>query len=197
MIDRGINDVLSEKRGAILTRWFDAIADSYPANASSFFKDRKDRFANPVGSAIKEATETVVDVLIDGTSMEMPGKNEGEKVYGCLDRVIRIRAVQDFTPSKAVGFIFLLKRVLREELQQELGKDGMYGQLLFLESRIDSMALVCFESYMKYREKLFELKVDEFKHMAFRLLEKANLTVDPTGDRIASGKGAPESSDMK
>ena len=40
-----------------------------------------------------------------------------------LDGIIRIRSIQDFTPSEAVGFIFDLKTVIRGVVDAE-GRGG-------------------------------------------------------------------------
>ena len=163
--------------------------ETYSVNASTFFKDQKDPFANPVGYTISQGMEAIFDTLV---------RDEANKrALDFLDRIVRIRAVQDFTPSQAIGFLFSLKKVLREELQKELQENSMYEELLLLESRIDNMALVAFESYMKYREKVYGLKVKEFKNMAFRLLEKANLISDIADEEAAVIKNDTRAENMK
>lgn len=165
-----IEDILIEKKADILKRWIDLIAGTYSANTAAFLKNQKDQFSNPVGYTIAEGAAAILDMLIHG--------RPDEKASVFMERVIQMRAVQDFTPPQAVGFLFSLKKLLREALKRELRENDLYEDLLFLESRIDDLVLGAFESYMKYRENLSELKVREFKNMAFRLLEKANLISD-------------------
>jgi len=157
--------LLSERRSAILKKWFDAILETYPAETSSFLKNQKNRFANPVGHTILDGIEGLFRGLLDGMAPE--------KLSPFLDNIIRIKAVQDFTPSQAISFIFLLKKVLREELKSD--ENGFGEELLALESKIDELALLSFDIYMKCREKLYELKVNELNRMTFRLLQRANL----------------------
>jgi hypothetical protein len=83
--------------------------------------------------------------------------------------------VQDFTPSKAVNFIFILKKVVREELKKEIRQDQIDDELLSFESKVDDLALFAFNIYMQCRDQLNQLKVDELKRMTFTLLKKANL----------------------
>ena len=92
-----------------------------------------------------------------------------------LDKIISIRAIQDLSPSKAVAFIFLLKTAIRKELQQEILEKGILEELLELESRIDGLALLCFDIYMKRREKLYEIRTNEAKTRVSGLLRKAEL----------------------
>ena len=159
-----IKDILTEKRSVILGRWFDSIVDGYPADTAKFIKGQKDRFANPVGSTILKGIEDIFDEILAG--------GDKERVSEFLDNVVRIRAVQDFTPSESVSFIFLLKKIIREEL-----KSGQYepDELVSFEAEIDSLALLSFDIFMKCRERLFEVKMNEFRNMTNRLLRMADL----------------------
>ncbi|WP_309446485.1 RsbRD N-terminal domain-containing protein [Desulfosporosinus nitroreducens] len=92
-----------------------------------------------------------------------------------MDDIIRVRAIQDFTPAQALNFVFFLKRVIREELEKEIKQNKLYDELLEFESEIDELALYTFNIYVKCREQLYQLKTDELKRMTFSLLKKANL----------------------
>jgi hypothetical protein len=73
-------------------------------------------------------------------------------------------------------FIFLLKKVLREELYQEIKESTKAcEELLALESRVDEMALRGFDLYTNCRERVFELRAREAKNQVSRLLQKAGL----------------------
>ncbi|MBI5188761.1 MAG: RsbRD N-terminal domain-containing protein [Nitrospirae bacterium] len=169
-----LNNLLSEKRSIILERWFDVILETYPADTSSFLKKQKNQFTNPVGYTIYQGIEGIFEGLLNGI--------DSERVSPFLDGIIRIRAVQDFTPSQAISFIFLLKKVIREELKNEIGEDGIAEELLELESKIDELAFLSFDIYMKCREKIYELKANEVRNMTFRLLQRANLILNQVQD---------------
>ncbi len=143
------------------------ILETYPADTSRFLKKQKDRFANPVGSAISQGIEGLFDELLQGM--------DSGRVSTFLDNIIKVRAVQDFSPSQAMAFIFLLKKVIREELGGEIQEDGLAEELLRLESRIDILALLSFDIYMKCREKIYEIRVNEVKNTVHMLLKRANL----------------------
>jgi len=61
---------------------------------------------------------------------------------------------QDFSPARAMTFIFLLKEVLREELYQEIKESrAAWEDLLALEARVDEMALRGFDLYHELQGK--------------------------------------------
>lgn len=162
-----LKGLLEEKKSTILARWFDAIMETYPTDNTGFFKKQEDRFANPVGHTFSQGIESILEALIEEKDLA-----EG---LPFLDDIIKVRAVQDFTPSKAVNFIFILKKVVREELKKEIRQDQIDDELLSFESKIDDLALFAFNIYVKCREQLNQLKIDELKRMTFTLLKKANL----------------------
>ncbi len=163
-----LEDLLKQKASPIRKRWLDLIIDTYPADSQRFLREQKDRFANPVGTTLTRAVETLYHELLHGM--------DSEKLNSSLDEIVRIRAVQDFSPARAMIFIFLLKKVLREELYQEI-KESMEAceELLTLESRVDEMALRGFDLYMNCREKVYEIRAKEAKNHVSRLLQKAGL----------------------
>jgi RsbT co-antagonist protein rsbRD N-terminal domain len=172
-----LKNLLSEKKKSILGKWFNLILETYPSETIQFLKSQKDRFANPVGSIIFQGIEDILDQFLQ--------ESESEKISTFLDNVIRIRAVQDFTASQAVIFIFHLKKVIREELKNEIREKGLYDELLVLESAIDDLALLSFDIFMKCREQVYELKANEVKNMTYSLLKKANLIFDIKEQELA------------
>jgi hypothetical protein len=167
-MDMDLKKLLQERKTTIVKRWFDAIAETYPDDTSRFLKKQKAQFANPVGYTISEGIERLFDALQQGM---LP-----DTVSTFLDGIVRIRAVQNFAPSEAVAFIFHLKKVIRQELGNEILKQqGMTEQLSAFDSTIDDLALYAFDIYMKCREKIYELKANEAKNATFRLLQRAKL----------------------
>ena len=171
-------NLLSEKKSAILNRWYDVVLDTYPSDTSGFLKGQKNPFLNPVGSTIFQGIENLFEELLCENNFPIPslvkGSEAGERASLFLDNIIRIRAVQEFTPSQSVAFVLLLKNAIREELKSELVEQQLLEELLFFESKIDDMALLSFDIYMKCREKLFQLKVNELQSWTFRKLQRAD-----------------------
>lgn len=162
---------LIEKKPAILKKWFDAIAETYPKDTAGFLKKQKAQFTNPVGYTMADGTEKLFDVLLQGM---IP-----DTVSSFLDSMIRIRAIQDFAPSEALAFILQLKKVVRQELGNDIVlQPGMNEELAAFDSAVNDLALFSFDIYMKCREKIYELKANEARSMTFRLLQQARLIVD-------------------
>jgi len=181
-----LSNLLYEKRSAILKRWFDFILESYPAGTAQFFKNKKNRFSNPVGYTISQGVESLFDEILQGIDQGI----DTEKVSLFLDNIIRVRAIQDFTPSKAVSFIFLLKKVLREELDREIQENSNAEELRTIESRIDDLALLAFDIFMTCREKIYELKAMQLNNQTYTLLKKAKLIVDLEEQEMDPAKGS-------
>jgi hypothetical protein len=165
-----LKDLLLERKSSIIKKWFDSIIEDYPADSSNFFKKQKNPFLNPVGQTISEGIAGLFDGLLQSS--------DSEKFFPFLNDIIRIRAVQDFSPSKAVSFIFLLKQAVREQLESEIRRNEISDELTLFESQIDSLALLSFDVYMKCRERIYEIKADETIRTTYRLLQRANLICD-------------------
>jgi hypothetical protein len=153
-----LNHLLAKKKKAILQQWFDRTLGTYPIDTQVFFRQHGDPFANPVGSAIFGALE--------GLLMELMEKGDPEKTRSLLDNILRMRAIQDFSPSQAVVFLPMLKGILKEEIGEEVRQNRLYEEWLALESRIDDFLLLAFDIYMECREKIFQLKTQDLRSRA-------------------------------
>ncbi|AET66234.1 hypothetical protein Desor_0532 [Desulfosporosinus orientis DSM 765] len=163
-----LRDLLETQKSIILNRWFEAIMATYAADTSGFLKSQKDQFRNPVGHTFSEGINSIFEALIAGTELQ-------EGMTTVLDDIIKVRAVQNFTPAQALSFIFVLKTVVREELGKDIKENQLYEEFIGFEGKIDELALYAFNIYLKYREQLFELRTAELKRMTFGLLKRANL----------------------
>lgn len=155
--------LLEENREAILGKWFELIAGSYPEVTTRFLATQKDRFRNPVGYAITESIGNVYDQIVSAM--------DTDQLLGALDGIIRIRSVQDFSASETVGFVFELKDAIREVI----GGLGARNDLGDLESRIDRVALLAFEKYTECREQLHRVRNREIEDRAKRVLDMARI----------------------
>jgi len=162
--------LLSQKKAAILGRWLTMIYESYPPETAIFLRKEKNRFDNPAGYRISEGLAGLYGALLQ----EM----ERDQILTWLDEIIRIRALQDFAPSQALAFIFLLKNVIRQELAEEIRKENLAAEILELESRIDGLALLGFDVYTKRREKLHEIRTGEMQARISAFMRKSGLSVD-------------------
>ena len=162
-----LKELIGKKRKEILKRWFDLIVETYPSDAATLMKKNRDAFTNPVGSTILRE----IEILFSGLCEEC----DPEKMSGSLDSILKIRSVQDFSPSKAVGFVFLLKKTIGEILKGDIEKEGATEEWQTFQSKIDGMALQAFDIYVDCREKIYEIRAKQTraeKEMAFKMMER-------------------------
>ncbi|MCW5977138.1 MAG: RsbRD N-terminal domain-containing protein [Bryobacteraceae bacterium] len=144
---------------AVTKEWLDLTLASWPAQTARMLREVGDPFRNPVGAALKEALPEIVSEALAGM--------DETRIRAALDRVVRIRAVQDFTPSQAVSFVFLLKDIFR--------RHGAAG----LEERVDRLALLAFDLYMECREQLSEIRVREARRRMWVMERMAGKEAKP------------------
>jgi len=155
---------LEKNKKLFINKWFQATIDTYPAQTAKVLGKDSNRFDNPVGSVTRETIENVFNLIINDFNEEILEKE--------LDPVIRIRAVQSFSASEAVSFVFALKDIGENILDAELWI-GFY-------KLVDKIALAAFNKFMKCKEEIFLLKATESKRRVHRAFERAGLVVELT-----------------
>ncbi|MFZ5979078.1 MAG: RsbRD N-terminal domain-containing protein [Candidatus Zixiibacteriota bacterium] len=158
---------LAQNKKVILEKWFDLIIDSYPSDSSNFLRNETNRFQNPVGYTISSDLERLFEAIV--------GKSDYDRLSECFENIVKIRTVQDFTPSQAVAFVLQLKNVVREVSGESFRERDALDEMLAFEAKVDWACLVCFDTYMKCKEKIFQLQADEAKLRVYKLLERTNL----------------------
>ena len=161
-----LRKLLAENKSAILSRWFDSILETYPSDTKEFLRTKKDRFDNPVAHRISSGIEGIFDQILCDAKVE--------DASPFLDKVIRVRAVQDFTPSQALAFIFDLKALVIREIAGDTREGHLSKEISILEQKIDQMGLLAMDIYMKCREEIYEVRVKEVKRSVSRIIERAN-----------------------
>ncbi|GAB6057472.1 RsbRD N-terminal domain-containing protein [Desulfonatronum parangueonense] len=167
-----IINLLKDNKVMLVDRWTKLTLQTYPAESANFYTREKDQFANPVGHAMNKGLAEIFDAMLGGLDVQ--------QITAIMDSMIRIRAVQGFTPSKSLAFLLFIKKIIREELGSEIKAKGMEDQLLVFEERIDGVLLVAFDIYSQCRSTLTELKSNEFINRHARLLKRANLMSEET-----------------
>jgi len=172
---------LSQEKATIVERWLELVLETYPPQTTTLMKKETNQFANPVGYSMRHGIESICEEFLKGL--------DPEKVNPILDGIIRIRAIQNFTPSQAIGFVFSLKQVVRQlldEARDKAKKKDKEGEqilvsaeeMIAFDSKVDHLALLAFDVYSKCRENLYEVRVSEVKDRTFRLLQRANLLAE-------------------
>ncbi len=136
---------VAEMRDVVLKAWLEQTLASYPSQTAGFLRDVQDRFRNPVGNTLKEGLATLLD--------EVLGEMDSAKIRPALESMVRLRAVQDFAPAQAIAFIFALRQILSDNFTE--------SSSTLWHRRIDELALLAFDLYMKCREEIYEIKARE------------------------------------
>lgn len=164
--------LLERKRKVALDQWFQLVIKTYPQATSNLLSKQEDQFRNPIGHTIGESLGRIYDQIRAGM--------DPDELLEALDGIVRIRSIQDFTPSEAVSFVFDLKAVIRDLAGADLRAGNLPTELAEFDSRVDRVALMAFEKYTACREKLHEIRVGEIKK---RMIE-----------RLQTGDGRPVAS---
>ncbi|MBW2644293.1 MAG: RsbRD N-terminal domain-containing protein [Deltaproteobacteria bacterium] len=170
-----LNNLLEQRKTTIIKDWFALAVETYPPDTASFLKRQRDPFANPVGRTVSRGLEALFNELLK----EM----DYETITSFLDPIIRIRAIQNFSPAQAISFIFLLKKVIRENTKKEAPREQLFNELLLFESRIDQLVMIAFNLYMQCREKICELKANEMRNTTYKAFKRAGLVREMPVDK--------------
>ncbi len=178
-----LSKILTQRKADIVKKWFDIAVQSYKTDVAQFIKTQGDQFANPVGGALSQNLEPLFN--------ELCGQMNTEALTASVDPIVRIRAVQSFTPSQAVAFIFSLKRVIRIILKKDLHNDNLLRQLYEFDLKIDVLGLIAFDAFMACREKIYDLKANEMRNRTLHAFERANLVKDTSVFNIHAQAAQP------
>jgi hypothetical protein len=170
-----LNVLVSRDRKFLIKAWIDKALATYPPKTSEIFKNQKDQFANPVGATLFRSLEGIFDQLLLEKSTEDLSRH--------VEELVKVRAVQDFTPSGAVSFLLDLKKIIRKHCGREISESGLESALFALEERIDLVCLLAFDVFMQQREKIWQLRSQELQQRASYLLRKKAGVVPIDGEQ--------------
>lgn len=158
-----IDSLLTKQKAAIVDGWLQTILKTYPAQTQTFLVKQHDSIANPVGQTFAREFGPLFEALLASPEVDRAA------VELHLDPIVRIRAVQEFSPSEALSFVFELKQVVRAVLGDDAGP-----VLVVFDERIDWLALVAFEVYLACVKQMYQIRVDEMRRRSGKLLERMN-----------------------
>ena len=161
-------DFLRANQEAIVRRWLEAVLSSYAASASAAFARQPDPFANPVGHSLRQGTLAIYQALL--------ADDPAESIGGQLHEIISIRAVQEMSASKAVGFVFQLRTAVRAELGAAADQPALAAELARLDAAIDRVGLLAFDIYVECRERVCQLRINEVNRRVSWIAQKMNLS---------------------
>jgi hypothetical protein len=159
-----LKEFLNDKRESILKEWLEQTFNSYEPEMVRFLKKEKNQFANPVRNTIVTSLERILDGFLS--------ENE---VQDGLEEIVKVRAIQDFSPSQALSFLFGLKKIILGELIRNEQKTETLEEIYNLDQRFDTLLRQAFDYYNDCRMKIQEIKISEIKsrsERAFEILKK-------------------------
>jgi len=157
--------VLSAKRKEIVNKWFDAVMAAYPADGAKFFKQSADPFANPVGSTIHRCLNELFDQVIRSEMDDAASRS-------ALDGILRIQSIQEFKPSRAIDFIFIIKPTIEKGCRKYSEDKAVQKYLDALDGNIEYLLKTAFDLYMECRQKVFLLRANHARDRVSQLLIK-------------------------
>jgi len=157
-------NLLEKNRKKIVKAWMQGVVDTYPPKTSEFLTSQKDEFANPIGANLARDLDSIFTELLREESTDA--------LPTAVDGIVRVRAVQDFPPSAAVGCFLMLKKIIRQNVGAQIRDQNLVNELAVFDDKVDQLMLVAFENYVQCREKIWELKAKEAQHRTRNLLRK-------------------------
>jgi hypothetical protein len=154
-------DLSSKQRDAMVKRWFDVIVGGYAHETERFLRDQADPFANPVGAALRDELGPIVDGVLSG--------RDPAELGASLDRVLRVRALQDMPPSAAVGIVLELKGIF-----DDVAGDASRADRDEFGRRVDAVLLTAFDVFNHCREQVYDIRVKEIRNRSLKVMERLN-----------------------
>ncbi|MDH5655173.1 MAG: RsbRD N-terminal domain-containing protein [Spirochaetia bacterium] len=150
-------DYLKEKKPKIFEEW--KKVSLLPFQEGSTFYKNTGQFSNPVAWTTEKELNNIYDALT--------GLLDEKSVDRAIDGIVRIRAVQEASPSDSIQFLSNFKTVLKnqfkdfESLKLKSGETISMDEFSDMISGIDRLIYRAFDLYMSCREQLFKIKLDQ------------------------------------
>lgn len=142
-----VKKIIKERKESIAAKWVGRIFDSYPPERRQFLLENKDINSNPTGVTIISEINNILNELV--------AEKHSEKLNDYLENIIKIRLMQDYSPSNCVGFIMYIKDIIRDEIKNEKLDFKLISEIFVIESLVDDFALIGFDIYLQQKEKIF------------------------------------------
>ena len=176
MAESKLVELIKAKRDTVLTAWANKVYATYPFDTAGFLRSSSNQFSNPVGARTVFLGELLLDSLC-GDQVSIEALTEG------MEEFIRIRAVQDFTPEQALAVLYLLKECIAELFKAEIVGDRLWPELWELSAQLDGAVLLGFGAYIRSRESMWGLRLEDFKRRNRQITRRAELLVAAEEDK--------------
>lgn len=170
-------EILRKNKKEVVSNWVEAVFATYPLETTGFLRTKHDPFANPVAHMTREAA----NILYDAMSGE---EVDPAVIKASLERFIKLRAVQKFNPGESMAVFYLMKPVLRKFVFPEMRSSANLDDYLEVESRLDTLALLAFDMYVKARDTVAEARIKEIKNQYAQLARWAQKLENGPSDHL-------------
>ena len=150
------------RKEEILEDWRRAVLATYPAETASFAMAEKDPFCDPIGHALIRTGHALWEMAMTGMERQRAEEN--------LRDIVRIRAVQDFSPSQALSFVDAMRKAIRRKIPAVAVEKTGLNHLLCIESRLDEAMFVAVDLYVACKKQIDDIRIREAKAANERLL---------------------------
>jgi hypothetical protein len=150
-----LKEFMRKHKEKILRQWLDLVYDTYPTETSRFLKEEQDRFANPVAYTMACNLDALLEDLLNNCPVEA--------LHPHLEEIIKIRAVQDFSPSRAVSFVPLAKIAILNSVPDKSLTREMYAAIHKMDGQIDMMTGAAFDIYCSCKDAINQLRIKDLK----------------------------------
>ena len=146
-------EALHNNRYKIVDKWVEYTLSTYIS--STFFKKEKDQFANPTGGAVRNGLKALFPLLVKGS--------DGDEVKESLAHFMRLRSVQEFSPSQAIAPVNAVKHITRDVLSSDKETKDLVNDLYDFDFAVDLAMLAAFDLYMECKERVYQIRIREIK----------------------------------
>ena len=154
---------LEDNKDRIIDKWVNQTFQTYQPEMVRFLKGTKNPFANPVRTTIINSLQSIYDGILSS-------KNTDE-FYPELEAIIKLRSIQDFTPSDSLSFLFMLKTIVWEEIGTADSSALSSEEFHRFNEKLDALIKLSFDIYTKCRKKIYEIRIAEIKAHSKRALQ--------------------------
>ena len=154
-------DRIRGNRTRILKQILQEVLATYPDQAKPLIAIGPDKFGNPLGATLSEGVEEIFDMITGDKSLE--------DIQLPLERLFKLKAIQEGETNRSLDFLFSLKSIIRKGCNVDHGKSTEVPELFELEDRIDQIVKKGLQVFISSREKILELQVAELRHRTYSL----------------------------
>ena len=152
-----LHEVLADRRSALVGQWVDRTLATYPPATARLMAAEADPFRNPAGHTLRENLGVLFDAAILSDDRDAATRALGE--------IMRLRAVQDFTAAQAIGFIAMLKPIVRATVRRTL----LPAEESAVNVRIDRLTETALGIYADCCRRMQKIRANELERRTWAL----------------------------